>query len=359
MPQFTARHYVPILTWKQAEQAALQATPPQSKSKLTPVLQLVPIPLDLDDGTPTRTPNEHIDPAINRIAPAWGTATEFFLDPGDVALEQLTSGIDGALHAYQLAAGLQLKFVPVTGIYRAATDQAAALAHRQRGICLRLMTDDLNRTTVIQDLTAFLAAHHLVPGDVDLLVDLESVAAMPSFALTSTTTALLQQLPTIAAWRTVTVAGCSFPDLTGVHGQQLFDRKEWLSWAGLYANRAAMARMPTFGDYAIQSPEPLEGYDPRFMPMTPAIRYTVNSHWLVIRGHSSKTHGLAAQFPQLANQLLASGHFLGAGHCPGCADANACATGHAGYGAPAVWRRIGTAHHLVLVSSQVAALPWP
>lgn len=360
LPRFTARHYVPILTWKQAEQRALQSVPAATRAGFTPLLQIIPIPADLDDGTPTKTFDDHIDGAIEKIVQAWGSESEFFLDPRDVADEEHSqTQLDGSAHVYQVAAGSGLPFVPVTGIYRSAANQAAALAHRQRGVCIRLTLSDFNQQNAMVALAGFVANAHLTEANVDLILDLASVAQMQQFVISTTMTALLARIPNIAAWRTITIAGCSFPSLAGVSGTNTFDRSEWLSWLGLYATRATMTRMPSFGDYVVQSPDAIEGYDPRYMPMTPAIRYTLSTEWLVIRGQSSKTQALSTQFPVLAGTLLNSGHFYGANHCDGCSDAAACANGMPKLGSTTVWRRIGTAHHLHVVTAQAAALPAP
>ncbi len=359
MPNFKSNHYVPILTWKQAEQAALDTVPVASRTGLTPLLEVVPIPVDLETGAQNRTLDAHINPSLDRIVAVWGTNDEFFLDPSEVALDISTGGQNGSQFVYAEAQARGLAFIPVTGIRRPPSDIAAAIAHAQLGVCLRLELDDLNRPTLASDITAFLATTGLQPSGVDLIIDLESVATMPRAAIESFARALLQQIPNQTAWRTVTLAGCSFPELTGVHGQAFFDRNEWLAWSSIYATRATLVRMPSFGDYSIQSPEVLEGYDPRYMPMSPAIRYTLQDQWLIIRGRSSKVARLALQFPLLAQQLVASGHFHGVAHCVGCAEADACAHSQPGFGSPVVWRRIGTAHHLMLVTAAVSALPFP
>lgn len=360
MLKFAAKHYVPILTWKQAEQAALLNTPTALRTQFTPLIEIVPIPTDLDTGDPTRTLEGHIDPAIDKLVTSWGTTLAFFLDPGEVALDLSSTGTDGAMYVYNSAQARGLPFIPVTGIYRSATDIAAAFSHRQRGVCIRLFSDDLNNPSLPNDLVQFISNNNITPSDVDIVIDLDAVSRIPQYALASTSRALIQALPNITAWRTLTLAGCAFPDLTGVQGPRLFPRTEWLVWLQLYSARAALPRLPTFGDYVIQSPEGIDGYDPRFMPMTPAIRYTVNNDWLVIRGQSSKQIRLAQQYPMMAAQLVASSPpFYGANHSQGCADAAACASGRPGFGSPVVWRRIGTAHHLVVVTGQISALTFP
>lgn len=120
-----------------------------------------------------------------------------------------------------------------------------------------------------------------------------------------------------------------------------------------------MARLPTYGDYVIQHPAGVEGYDPRIMPMSAAIRYTAKLKWFLLRGVTSKRMPLAAQFPALAKKLMGSGHYYGPPHCDGSASVAACAAKKPGFGSPEVWRRIGTVHHIEVVTADLAKTVYP
>lgn len=360
MPTFSFNHYVPALTWKRAEQAALQSLAVAARAQITPLIDIVPIPVDLDTGGQKKTLEEHVDPAIARINTAWGAA-EFFLDPAEVALDLNAQNQSGAVHVFAHAASLGLQFVPVTGLLRTPPEIAAALAHTQRGVALRLEADVLAMPNMPALLTGFLQVHHLQPARVDLILDLGAVVGMPSFAITSTAQAQIQRVPNLGAWRTLTILASAFPlNLAGIVGTTQFPRDEWQAWSSLHAMRATLPRMPAFGDYLIQSPDVQEGYDPRFMPMSPAIRYTLDNEWLILRGQSSKHQRLAAQYPNLAAQLIASSPpYYGQAHCQGCRDAAACAAYAAGFGSPEAWRRLGTMHHLTVATAQLGAVAFP
>jgi hypothetical protein len=359
MPKFKGNRYVPVLAWKRGEQNALHSIPNAAREHFTPLLEIVEVAVDLETGEKTKSLEEHVAPAVAKIATAWG-AREFFLDPADVANDVCANGTNGAEAVYREANENELHFIPVIGRARSAAELAAARQHRDRGACLRLTTTDLGQVLLPLLVSSFLQSQQLHEQDVDLVIDLGAVANMQTFVFTSTALAALQRIPNIAAWRTLTLLGSAFPsNLGGIQGTQLIDRVEWQGWHELYANRTGLARLPSFGDYAIQSPEVLEGYDPRYMPMSPAIRYTLETQWLIIRGQSSKRVRMATQFPTLASQLVGSPSFYGAGHCPGCEEASQCASGSGGLGSPEAWRRIGTCHHLVKASSQIAALAFP
>ena len=134
-----------------------------------------------------------------------------------------------------------------------------------------------------------------------------------------------------------------------------------MAWkSGLYDNQDRLPRLPTFSDYAIQHPAGVEGFDPRTMSASAAVRYALDKTWLLVKGVSTKNLGAKEQFPRLASQLV-HGHlksyFAGAEHCSGCADMQRAADGEANLGSPEIWRRLGTIHHITSAVDQLDALP--
>lgn len=359
---FAANHYVPVLQWKRAEQSAIQTMSLSTRAGLTPIIQIVSIPVDLDSGDQTKTLEQHSDPALDRLVTVWGTNDAFFLDPAEVAGDISATSVDGSAYVFGQAQARNLRFIPVTGISRSTLEIAAALAHRTHGLCLRLSANDIMRPTLANDITGLVAAHKIDVSQIDIVIDLASVYGQSSLAVLSSTMVALNAIPTPQAWRTLTVVASGFPEHMGVvqtFGALQIERVEWIAWLTLHAQRTKLARLPSFGDYGIQHPEGVEGYDPRYMAMSAATRYTLNTDWLLIKGQSSKVQRMALQYPGLAHQLTQSANFYGQSHCQGCGEVHACANGAPGFGSAEVWRRIGTSHHLTVASAQVAAVPFP
>jgi hypothetical protein len=355
-------HYVPVLKWKRAEQAALRGLAPATKARLTPLLEIVPIPTDLETGDQTKTLEEHCDPGIEKMVSSWGTSDVFFIDPAEVASEVSATGMDGATYVFSEARQNGLRFVPVTGLLRAAVEQAAALAHAQNGLCLRVVQDDLARATLPGEISTFVSTHGLAHGDVDIIIDLGAIRGQSAFVVSAAINVALATIPSLTAWRTLTVVATAFPENMGVvqsFGAATQDRVEWQAWTALFNQRHTMPRMPSFGDFGIQHPTGVEGFDPRYMQMAASIRYTLLTQWLLLKGQSTKALSGSVQYPQLVRALTGHAQFFGATHCPGCGEAAACAAGAPGKGSPEAWRRIGTAHHLAVVTAQLGALPYP
>lgn len=352
---FTSKRYVPILKSKQGERQALGGISDAVKDKLVPLLEVDSVPEDRDL-------DHHCTLNLSPVAQTWGTERPLFLDPWLVAAESSTTGIDGAEFAFRHAASTGLTFVPVTGLRRSPLEIAAAVGHSGLGICLRVEEEDLESPTLAQDLDDFLASHGKSHDAADIVIDLsaitgERVARIRGLFRTYTTA-----FPNLMRWRTVTIAASAFPRNMSAaqgNGATCIDRVEWLAWLGLYQTRGDLLRLPMFGDYAIQHPELMEGYDPRFMPPSANIRYTVDNQWLILKGQSVRRVSGVTQYPALAANLMGRREFMGVGHCAGCADIQRCANGAAGMASGAPWRRIGTVHHLTHVTSQIGQLVWP
>jgi hypothetical protein len=205
MPKFNARHYVPLLTWKRGEQLALERVPPTRKVHLTPIIELVPAPVDPDTDLPTKTVEEYVGPAIDRIADAWHPSKAFFLDPRELVPQTAAGGVHGCQFAFARAAATGLGFVPVTGPERTSAEIDAALSHAgPHGLCLRVPLSGL------AGVADFMGVHDLREDQVDLIIDAGTMQC-PVTTAAVIWPALLGSVPAIADWRTVTLLACAFP----------------------------------------------------------------------------------------------------------------------------------------------------
>lgn len=352
------QQYVPVIKWKRGEQAGVRQLGAGVKARLTPLVEIIPIPRDLDTDVQTRDLAQHVDPHLDALVSAWGTADPFFLDSEAVAGDSL-NGIDGAEHVFTGAQTRGLQFIPVVGLASAPSELSAAKAHVTRGVCIRVYPDDFGSLPAA--LSTFVGTHGFPPDQVDLVIDLESVVGQTSFVVSAQASAVLQSLPTVGTWRSLVLCASAFPDSMAsvTSGVSAVDRVEWNAWKTLHGQRAALPRLPNFGDYGIQAPSLMEGYDPRYMQMSAAIRYTLEDEWLIIKGQSTRRQSGKVQYPSLAQVLVNHARYYGPQHSPGCADAFACANGANGHGSPEAWRRIGTSHHLTVVTNQLALVTFP
>ncbi len=350
---FGAHHYVPVLKAKLGEKAALGRVAPNLKARMTPLLQIV-----------ERTDKDlaaHLNTTFKGLGPNLTGYSRCFID----ACELEPDGPPGAVAVFQRAAALGIVFTPVTGVSRVA-DVAAALAHGQSGLALRMTRDEFEQGDLSQRVNAFLSTHNLSPDEIDVILDLGAVDDMIPEGIAAFAQAFLAEVPHQQSWKTLTLSACSFPMSMGIvdrHSHELVERGDWLAWRNsLYAARHEMARLPTYSDYGIQHPKGVEGFDFRLMQVSATIRYTRDEHWLLIKGESTRSVRPGEQFPQLATRLVyghLQSYFAGAHHCAGCSSIKAAADGAPGHGSAGAWRKLGTIHHLSQVSQSLDALPWP
>lgn len=350
---FDGDHYVPILKVKRGEKAALQLLSGSVRAKITPLLEIVERkdkPLDA-----------HLKNAFRGLATSASGFSRCFIDARELAPD----GPAVAAEVFQRATDDGIAFTPVTGVSRTA-DLEAALENRTRGLALRLRREEFEAGNLEETIRVFLDRYPLVPEDIDLIVDLGAVDDMVAVGVEAFAEAFLAGVPDHTRWRTLTLSASAFPlSMRGVnrYSNALVDRADWLAWRNsLHARRATLSRLPTYSDCAIQHPKGVEGYNPKIMPMSAAVRYTTSDFWLLIKGESRDVTAFNVQFPSLARNLVYGSlreYYYGADHCSGCEAIKRVADGEGGFTRPEDWRRLGTIHHLTTVVQDLGTLPWP
>lgn len=364
-------HYVPILKGKQGELDAIRESPAPVGEAFTPLIEVPPIPPKYvegeDDPIPAKSIASHVADVAAKLADSLGTAWPFFIDGFYIEEDdKLEDGSEPVAALFSALRHAKLKFIPAIGLDRVA-DYAesvkAAIEVDGRGCCLRLLESDLESLAElkpqVESLLAFLGVG---ATEADLLVDfgpkVPSRAALPY---------QVNALPLLEQWRSFTVASSCFPEnMEGVAQNSIFEfeRLEWVTWAFLRAKRQTLVRMPAFGDYAINHPE-LSEIDPRIMRMSPNIRYTAPSTFVVAKGEAyprkkdaRKKIGAEAsvQYPRLAKMVMNHPSWQGEKFSWGDAFIEACSR-KACVGSPTNWRAVGTSHHIAFVVRQLASLP--
>lgn len=347
--------YVPILKGKLGEFDGLRDVQLRTRQAMKPLVEVIP-PDDSEDmaavkkackQTITKLASRYLDPMM--------------LDAGLFDLNTVRGGRSalGILLDEAGTAGLQAQPVVRVGDPPAAIlDARVAHARDKRGITIRLVGEDFDEDPDDLDkaLDALLSAAQVKRADTDLLLDLVAVDGdVAVYGGARLVVSLMRDLPSIADWRSITVASGAFPvDLSqfspNVIGErprldaQLFD---------LVRNNRRISRQPDYGDYAITHPLLTTGVP--FSP-PPQLRYTTADHWIVLTGKRNDPAG-NAQFQQICTRIAAHPDF--AGIPLGNADARIAAGSPTGVGNGTVWRAIGTTHHLDLVTMRLTTLGEP
>lgn len=351
---FGSDHYVPVLKIKQGEKHALADLSPAIRARVTPLLEIVQM-----NGK--KTLNQHLDTAFKNFNQAVAGFARYFIDAREIAPE----GTKGAAAVFAKCAVPGVAFTPVTGFTRAADVTAAMNASGRDGLALRVARRDFENHDVAVELARFVALHKIDVGKTDLLVDLGAVEDMVADGVAEMARAFLNQVPRINDWRTLSLIGSAFPMSMKHVDRDSFayvDREDWLAWRDQIFGVGDVARVPTFGDCAIQHPKGVEGFDPIKMQASAAIRYALELQWLLVKGRGTKKSPPSGQFPKLAGELVRGAHkkqFAGTGHCAGCKMIDAATKGAPKLGSLTTWRRIGTAHHITTTVEAIQRLHVP
>lgn len=359
---FETRHYVPILKWKQGEYQALRESTSITKGYITPLIEIVPIPWDYENERQKTSATGHVSKVADQIEECWGKAPIFVDVEAIDADELLDGGLPPLEYVFDKARGLNLFLVPVTSLDRSPayqTSVAKVVATDRHGVCIRLQDGDFDDLTGTgAEIDNLLALLEVEPEDVDIVLDFGEVNGSQTTALVLASRGIINSLPRVNQWRTMTLSSGAFPqNLTGVAAQsvQQIGRSDWLLWRTLVGSPSQLTRVPSFGDYAIANPV-LADLDPRIVKMSANIRYTHDVEWHIFKGRNTRDHGFG-QFRQLSADLIALSIYSGPPFSWGDNFIDECAKGVSGTGNGMTWRKVGTNHHLAFVVDQIANVP--
>jgi hypothetical protein len=358
---FDQTHYVPVLKGRDGEYGALKQLNDAARSKLTPLIEIPPVPWDFEKKIPQKSLDSHLEKVAAKLLKSWGKEHPIFLDTLWLAgPAKMKNGLHPLTYILQAGRTLDLKIVPVTGFMRERGHvDICKSAHRddKRGVCLRLLREDLmSNDGPGSDLQRLLDELSASPREVDLLLDLRSLATGQATE-TAETIKLIRRIPELRRWRSFTICGTSFPSTLAnlpMEACSYIARLEWGLWNGLREQLPEETRQPTFGDYAIAHPEPSE-VDPRIMKASAAIRYTSSNNWLVVRGRGLKKYKFD-QFYALSRNLTRRPEYRGKDFSWGDGYIEGCGRQVFGKGNLTTWRQVGTSHHLAFVLDQIASL---
>jgi hypothetical protein len=358
---FDEKHYVPILLTRQGERHALREVPDWAKARMTPLFVVHPVDNDPATGLPKKSVEAHLDYLARWLPNDWGLHPAFV----DLRYVEASGPMSDGSHAiaYFIARcrenGLQLSpalSTEHTTEYRAAAVQAAD-DHGSSPL-LRLSPAEWHDIgTPVGDgrLLGLVGETRRPPSQLHLMLDVQDQIATTPALTAAALRPVLRDLPHLAEWLSLTVAGTGMPVGTaavGRDGNEELPRSEWDLWRLL---SASAVRAPAFADYCVQHPNPLSDFNPLFMDSSAQLRYAIPASWFVVRGRGMKVAG-AAQVRGLAAQVVAHPEYAGPAFSWGDQWLENCATGACSAGTQGVWRKVTTNHHLMFVVDQLATL---
>jgi hypothetical protein len=360
VPGFDDRHYVPILLTRQGERLALRELDAALRTAFTPLFVAHPVPDDPKTEQPKCSVEEHLLDLARSLSKEWHTPA--FVDLRHVDTSSPMSDGSHALRFFIARcreAGLAL--VPaISGDHDDSYREAARVAADENatGVMLRLSPaewSELGTPVGDGELEKMIALTGRSADELHLMLDLQDQIAETAALTARALRPVLDGLPHMHEWLSVTIAGTGMPSGTaevGRDGAMEIARREWSLWRAL---RGVDGRKPTFGDYGVQHPDPISNFNPLYMDSSAQLRYTIASAWFVVRGQGMKVLG-AGQIRGLAEQVVAHGEFAGADFSFGDTWLDAVSKGSADTASQGYWRKVTTNHHLTYVVRQLATL---
>ncbi|MBI5430733.1 MAG: beta family protein [Nitrosomonadales bacterium] len=350
----TVSHYVPILKWRQGEYQALSRLDEEKKSFIVPLIVIPPVEYDFEETRPKKTVQEHVETFPKRLLAKWGKRKALI----DIHNSLESASMDGGARVIDFIFAELRKngciAVPVVKLSR--TEEFTKLVKHivnedKIGVCIRitlpeLMSIELN--SKMQGLVHYLGLNF---SQVDLVIDLEQPKSFEPYpAFSKALTNAIGKIADLNNFRSLTLAATSV-QLSAIKkpGGEL-TRHEW----GLYQQLATDLkgiRVPSFGDYAIESPEFLE-LDMRHVKPAGKIVYTGDGVWFVPKGTAFR--GNESQMTVHCQSIVDSVHWCGSGYSSGDKRISDTLSGAEGTGNLTVWKQVGVSHHLVKVVEQLA-----
>lgn len=380
------KHYVPILKWKRAEQAALQALGDKEKKLLTPLIELVmptvpffkkidkenSVKKSLDERSAEivhKFKEKRIKEIPDEILQCWGTGPVFvdftLLYDGD----QLK--IDSLNEIMSVGISKNLKIIPVLNLNDDANLKKSFISVVEKsnnGLCLRITQSDLSDVEALnKKIEAFLKDFKLNKNSIDLLIDLKEIQELGGKYMQSINWA--QKIIDLSDWRNFIFASGAFPENLSeckLDEPKFLPRFDWQNWCdSIKSNK--LTRTPVFADYAIRNP--IFNEATQYYSSTPSIKYTLENDWLILKGKMNQSEHYLVNAKLLVEDMTDT--FCGEAHCWGDKKIAEKAKYYHQYvsevksgklkkgkgtGRSTDWIAWGINHHLMQVLNQIANL---
>lgn len=351
----TAPHYVPILKGRQGELDALREVSSNTRRAMTPLLEVVPKDENEDSATVYKVCQQTVEKLAARYT------DPIMLDGGHFDLDAVVDGDRGVVavlaDAARTARVVAQPVLRVGDPSRAVREARGAHAVDGRGLTVRLGGEELDEEPEDLDhlFDTLLTQAGVDRSDTDLILDVGPVDADVAVrGGARMVTSFIRDLPSIGAWRSLTVASGAFPvDLSQFTADVIGERPRFDAQLFDRVRTRKLPRQPDFGDYAVAHPALTVGN--MFSP-PPQLRYTASEHWLVLKGRRTDPRG-NAQFHRICEVVAHHPEF--AGTPTGSADRRIAHGSPEGPGNGTTWRMISTTHHLDYVTLRLTNLGEP
>jgi hypothetical protein len=352
MPTNNETLYVPILKGKRGELSALERLAPATQKGIFPLV-------DVPRPKPKASPEVALERAITTIARNWHHPLFFDLFDFDLSI-RTSAGLHPMRVAMEQLASRNRVAIPVTGFDRDDTYWHAAVAGargHQLGLCIRLQADDIEEpTSTVHAIRSRLHSHRFTAEEVDVLLDLRSLADKDIGYFQAATLDAIKVLAAEFPFRRIIFAASSMPrSITEVkHNSTGFIGREELGMWRFLLSATSRAPSVVLGDYGVVHPDFV---DPIASPNVNAkIRYATEAGWLVFRGQSLTKPPKYQQYHALARRVVEHSDYRGVAFSWGDNYIHSCAHERCSSGSLTTWVTVDTNHHIELTLQSVRSV---
>ena len=353
---FNHLHYVPILKWKLGEYQALSRLAPAVKDRITPLLEIPAVGYDFEKHRTSKSLDDHLADFGRRLKAKW-QARACFIDLRLIdQSERMSDGSHPLDRVLTSARSEGCNTIPVIAVGSDADYLKAAGAAKSvdtHGVCLRLQLEDFDRPNFSGDIENALRQVTASQTETDLVIDLGDKQFLPITAFVQTLISAIRKIPALNRWRTFSVAGTSYPaTLAAIDGSKLVRRQEWSIYRTLVDELGDDIRIPSFGDYGVAYPDPVE-LDMRLIKPFAKLRYTTPEDWHIAKGRAVRTSGFE-QYRGMCDAVTRQPFFDGAAFSDGDRYIAECAVGNEPTGNLTTWVWVSTNRHITRVVADLA-----
>ena len=345
--------YFPILKTKASEIEGLGKLDELILNRVTPIFDVVPINR-YQKNIPSL--DKHLTNIAEKISSIWQYKRPFILDLYELPLElRLAHHLHPLIYLVNLLKKKNISIVPATGLERDIDyNEQVRLIFKDynNGILIRLLSDDLNAPTIMQqELDELIIDLNIPIEKIDLLIDLKQLISSDLNHYVKLVNNAATYINDLRKFRTIIISGSNMPKSIAEQipqsSSKMIRRVEMDIWRSI-TEKKILAIPPKFSDYTIINPEYVD-IDPRIYANTmgPNIKYTTDTHWLVNRGMSFQKHVEGhKQYYKLARDVVNHRDFMGANYSYGDKYIDDRAKEKEGPGIPWHWLRAGINHHI-------------
>lgn len=349
--------YSPILKWRQGEYQALKRLDDRAKNGIIPVIIVPPVEFDFEEQCPKKTVQEFIEPFSRRFNDKWGKRPALIGLHQTLETEKMDSGCDVLTHIFSELSEFECQATPLVSLTVSPVHRSAksVVARDQQGLAIRVSLEEIMSPTFEGNFSSVMASLKARPEEVDLILDLSLPDTFEPYRVFAKALAhAVGRVKCLPYLRSFVLAGSSL-NLRGITiPGGLAIRHEWLLYKQLAdILDSSHQRIPTYGDYAIESPTFLPSLDMRLITPSARLIYTAGEKWLVKKGTAFR--GNEAQMVGLCKSILESGYYAGPEYSDGDLRIMQTATGKNNLGNLSTWKQVGMNHHLTMVVDQVSS----